>query len=123
MSLAERMIKAFKKFNCFVFEAKELEKVRDLIVKAEIDKYVEVRAVDDRYPYIYAVIAARKGIERECLSRIEALLSKGDLSQNDYKKYKRELLEQCIMSMERERVKEVVSTLDKYLSKISASIT
>lgn len=117
--LAKNMIKAFRKFGCFVFEASDLEKVKDLIVKAEISKYVDVKLVDERYPYIYAVVASRRGIDKECLSVIESMLSKGELSQNDYKRYKRELLEQCVLSTEKERVKEVIAVLEKYIAKIS----
>jgi len=121
VALAKNMIKAFKKFGCFIFESKDLEKVRDLVVKAEVDKVVEIRLVDERYPYIYIVSASRRGVERECISIIEAMLSRGELAQNEYKRYKRELLEQCIVSMEKERVKEVVSMLEKYVSRISSS--
>lgn len=113
------MIKAFKRFGCFVFEAEELEKIRDLLVKAEIDKLIEVRLVDERYPYIYIAVIRRRGIERECLSRVEALLAKGSISQNYYKKYKRELIEQCINSLEREKSREIVEILERYLSKIT----
>ncbi|MEM0246745.1 MAG: hypothetical protein QXH02_00385 [Desulfurococcaceae archaeon] len=121
--MAENMIKAFKRFGCFVFEAKELERVKDLVVKAEISKHVEVRLVDERYPHIYAVVVSRKNIDKECLSRIESMLSRGELPHNEYKRYKRELLEQCILSMEKERVKEVISVLEKYVAKISGGVT
>lgn len=123
ITLAENVAKAFKKFGCYVFEAKDLERVKDLVVKAEISKYVEVKPVDERYPHIFAVVVSQKGIDRECLSRVEAMLSRGEISQNDYKRYKRELLEQCIVSMEKERIKEIVNMLEKYVSKISAPMT
>jgi hypothetical protein len=112
------MIKAFRNFNCFFFEDKELERVRDVIVKAEIDKLVEVRPVDEKYPYILAVIASHRGLEQECVSIVDSLLAKGSISQEEYKKYRRELVEQCIISLEKERVKEVISMLEKYLARI-----
>lgn len=119
LSLSERVIKALKRFGCFIFESKELDKVRDLAVKAEIDKLVEIRPVDERYPHIFALVVARRSIERECIAKVEAMLSKGELTQNEYKRYKRDLVEQCIISMERERVKEVISVLEKYATLIS----
>lgn len=121
-SLAERVVKALRRFGCFIFESKDLEKVKDLVVKAEIDKLVEIRPVDERYPYVYAVVASRKGIDRECISRIEAMLSKGELTQNEYKLYKRELLEQCIISMEKEKIKEIIAALERYISRISTGL-
>ena len=120
LALADRMLKAFRKIECFVFEASELEKVRDLVVKAGIDKYVEIRPVDERYPYIFAVVPARRGLDRECVTRIESMLSRGELSHNEYKKYKTELIEQCIISLEAERAKKVASELESYISKLKA---
>jgi len=118
VSLTERMIKAFKKYGCFVFESTELEKVRDLIVKSEISRLVEIKAVDERYPYIYIVTASTKGLDRECTSIVESMLAKGEISQLEYKRYRRELIEQCIVSLERERVKEIIAILESYLSKV-----
>ncbi|MCC6034678.1 MAG: hypothetical protein LM567_04190 [Desulfurococcaceae archaeon] len=119
--LVERMIKAFRNFGCFFFEDKELERVKDVIVKAEIDKLVDVRPVDEKYPYILAVIASRRGLEQECISTVDSLLAKGSISQDEYKRYKRELVEQCIISLEKERVKEIIDMLEKYLTRIKQS--
>lgn len=119
--LVERMIKAFRNFGCFFFEDKELERIRDVIVKAEIDKLVEVRPVDEKYPYIMAVIASRRGLEQECVSTVDSLLAKGSISQDEYKRYRRELVEQCVISLEKERVREVIDMLEKYLAKIKQS--
>lgn len=116
--LVERMIKAFRNLGCFFFESTELQRVRDLLVKAEMEKLVEVGPVDEKYPYIMAVVASRRGLEQECTSRVESLLARGSISQDEYKRYKRELVEQCITSMEKERVKEIVKILEEYLARI-----
>jgi hypothetical protein len=121
VELAERIIKALKKYGCFIFESTELEKVRDLAVKSEILKLVEIRPVDEKYPYVFAMVAAKRGIDRECTSIVESMISRGEISQNEYKRYKKELLEQCLVSMERERIKEVISTLEDYISRIKGS--
>jgi hypothetical protein len=118
VALVERMIKAFRSFGYFFFEDKELQRVRDVLVKAEIDKLVEVKPVDDKYPYIVAVTASRRNLEHECVSRVDSLLAKGSISQDEYKRYRRELIEQCIISLEKERVKEIVKMLENYLNKI-----
>ncbi|MEM1830979.1 MAG: hypothetical protein QXJ97_05560 [Desulfurococcaceae archaeon] len=99
----------------------ELEKVRDLVIKAEITKLVELKPIDERYPYIFAMVASRKGIDKECMGIVESMLAKGEITQNDYKRYKRELLDQCMTSLERERVKEIISAIETYLLKIKPS--
>ncbi len=116
--LVERMIKAFRNFGCFFFESNELQSVRDILVKAEIEKLVEVRPVDEKYPYIMAVIASRRGLEQECISRVDSLLAKSVISQDEYKRYRRELVEQCLISLEKERVKEIVKILEEYLARV-----
>jgi polyhydroxyalkanoate synthesis regulator phasin len=118
VALVERMIKAFRSFGYFFFEDRELQRVRDVLVKAEIDKLVEVKPVDEKYPYIVAVTASRRNLEHECVSRVDSLLAKGSISQDEYKRYRRELIEQCIISLEKERVKEIVKMLENYLNKI-----
>ncbi|MEM3926296.1 MAG: hypothetical protein QXU13_01765 [Desulfurococcaceae archaeon] len=115
------MLKAFKRYDCYIFEHTELERIRDLIVKAEIQSLVEVKQVDPRYPYIYIVAVRKRLLEQECISRVNELLSKGEISQDEYKWYRRELVEQCIISMEREKSKEVSNVLEKYLERLRAS--
>lgn len=121
LALLDRVISSFKKLECFIFELHELEAVRDLVIKAGIDKDVEIRPVDERYSYIIALIPSSRGIERECIAIIETALSKGELSQNDYKRYKSELLEQCVQSLRFEKVKKIVNTLEEYRAKLVAS--
>lgn len=120
-SFIERVLVAFKKIECFIFEVHELEKVKDLVIKSGIDKYIEIRPVDERYPYILALIPSRRGLDRECIARVETMLSRGELSQEEYKRYRTELLEQCIRSLITERVKEIVKTLEEYHKKLKLS--
>ncbi|MEM1642273.1 MAG: hypothetical protein QW123_02485 [Desulfurococcaceae archaeon] len=121
VSLVERVIMAFKKIECFIFEIHELEKVRDLVIKSGIEKYVEIRPVDERYPYIMALVPSRRGLDRDCIALLERMLSQGEISQDEYKKYKIELLEQCILSLETERAKEIVRILEDYYRKLKTS--
>ncbi|MEM1695767.1 MAG: hypothetical protein QXJ18_03110 [Desulfurococcaceae archaeon] len=121
VSLVERVITAFKKIECFIFEIHELEKVRDLVIKAGIEKYVEIRPVDERYPYIMALVPSRRGLDRDCIALLERMLSRGEISQDEYKKYKIELLEQCILSLETEKAKEIVRILEDYYRKLKTS--
>jgi len=60
-------------------------------------------------------MASRKGLDKECISRVESMLARGEINQLEYKRYRRELVEQCINSMEKEIVKEVVANLEKYV--------
>ncbi|MEM0325428.1 MAG: hypothetical protein QW733_00105 [Desulfurococcaceae archaeon] len=121
VSLVERVIMAFKKIECFIFEIHELEKVRDLVIKSGIEKYIEIRPVDERYPYIMALVPSRRGLDRDCIALLERMLSQGEISQDEYKKYKIELLEQCILSLETERAKEIVRILEDYYRKLKTS--
>ncbi|MEM0199016.1 MAG: hypothetical protein QXX72_01880 [Desulfurococcaceae archaeon] len=121
VSLVERVIMAFKKIECFIFEIHELEKVRDLVIKSGIEKYVEIRPVDERYPYIMALVPSRRGLDRDCIALLERMLSQGEISQDEYKKYKIELLEQCILSLETEKAKEIVRILEDYYRKLKTS--
>lgn len=92
-----------------------------MVIKSEIAKLVELKPVDERYPYVFAMVASRKGIDKECMGMVESMLARGEISQNEFKRYKRELLDQCIMSLEKERVKEIVSAIENYLLKIRPS--
>jgi len=123
LSLAERVMKAFSKYNCFIFEEKELQAVRDLMTAAELKGLVEIKQVDPRYPGIYIATVWTRSIERECLSRVDILLSEGRLSENEYKKYRAELVEQCILSMERELSRKIVDVLSGYISRLRSSIS
>lgn len=121
LALLDRIVNALKKMECFIFEVRELDAVRDLTIKAGIDRDVEIKPVDERYSYILALIPSSKGLDRECLARVETALSRGELSQNEYKRYKSELLEQCIHSLRFEKVKKIINTLEEYRTRLIAS--
>ena len=121
LSLAERVLKAYRKYGCYIFEAKELDTIREFIAKTGISKYVEVKSIDERYPYIYVVIPLKRGIERECIVQIESMLSRGMMTPNEYKKYKKELVEQCVVSMEKELVKKIINILEEYILGLTKS--
>lgn len=123
LSLAERVMKAFSKYNCFIFEESELQAVRNLMTAAELKGLVEIKQVDPRYPGIYIATVWTRSIEKECLSRVDILLSEGRLSENEYKKYRAELVEQCILSMERELSRKIVDALSGYISRLRSSIS
>jgi len=112
------VVKAFRKHGCFVFESKELERVRDLTVKAEISRLVEIKLVDEKYPHVFILMASRRGLDKECASRVESMLARGEITQLEYKKYRRELIEQCINSMEKEVIKKIITSLENYASKL-----
>ncbi|MCY0867745.1 MAG: hypothetical protein OWQ48_00725 [Desulfurococcus sp.] len=119
--LAKRVSKAFSRYNCFIFEENELENVRNLIIMAELKGIVEVKQLDPRYPGIYIATVWTKRIERECISLVEGMLSKGQLTPEEYKKYRNELIEQCIVSMEIEESKKVVEALSRYIDRLKST--
>jgi len=51
--------------------------------------------------------------------KVDELLSRGQIPLDQYKKMRNELVEQCITSMEHERIKEIVEKIEKYYQKLS----
>lgn len=90
-------------------------------MKAEIRELVEMKPADDRYPHILVLRPNRKMLVSECRAKVKKALSVGDISQLEYKKYSKELVEQCIVSLEREKAKEIVSVIEKYIAKVKQS--
>ncbi|ADI32065.1 hypothetical protein [Staphylothermus hellenicus] len=117
LELAKRMIKAFKTFECYVFEKKEIGKVRELLVKAGIRSLVRIRKADPRYPYIYVVVPWSREFEKICVAKVKELLAEGRIDRESYNKRYNELIAQCIRHHERERVKEIIEKLEKYIGK------
>lgn len=99
----------------------EKEKVEDFIVKSEIRELVEIEQADKRYPYIFVLRPNRRQLLSECQAKVKKALSDGEISQLEYKKYSKELVEQCIVSMERERVKEIIGVIEKYIARVRQS--
>ncbi|ADV64592.1 hypothetical protein [Desulfurococcus mucosus] len=118
VNLAERVMKSFSRYNCFIFEESELQAVKDLIVAAELKGLIEIRQLDPRYPYIYVATVWTKSIERDCVTQVNNLLSEGRLTQEEYKKYRVELVEQCMVSREIEAAKRVVEALGRYIERL-----
>lgn len=118
VQLAERVIAAFTHYGCFIFERHELENVKTLVALSGLGELVEIRLVDERYPGIYILTTWTRQIERECVLKIKELASRSEITSIEYKKYKRELIEQCIISKSREHAKKVVEILEDYSRKM-----
>ncbi|QOR94139.1 hypothetical protein IMZ38_05760 [Thermosphaera chiliense] len=118
LKIAERVLKAFKYYRCFVFEKHELPLVKDFVVKSELTGLVTIKKADPKYEDIYILTASLKGFEQDCISKVDELLSRGQIPLDQYKKMRSELVEQCITSMEHERIKEIVEKIEKYYQKL-----
>ncbi len=113
--LLERMIKAFKHYNCFIYEKEEHDKVRKLLGKTGLMGKVWIGYVDPRYPHIYIVKPKFHDLERECLMEIENLFHKGSIRKEDYAKMKDEMIKQCINHYTYERSREIILIMEKIL--------
>jgi hypothetical protein len=121
VELAERVLTAFKHYECFIFEASELQSVRELIAKSELTGLVVVRRVDPRYEDIYIMAPWSLDFEKECLSKIQQLLADGRLSPDEYKRKRLSLVEQCVRSLEREKSRLIIERLEKYIKSIKGA--
>ncbi|WP_440059721.1 hypothetical protein ACSU1N_00760 [Thermogladius sp. 4427co] len=121
IELAERVLNAFKRYECFIFEAQELQSIRELVAKSELTGLVVVRRVDPRYEHLYILAPWSLDFEKECLSLVQNMLAEGRLSLNDYKRKRDSLIEQCIVSKERERVRVIIEKLENYIKSIKGS--
>lgn len=119
IDLAKRMIKAFKNFECFVFEKDEIDKVRELLVKANIRNLVRIKKADPRYEYIYVVVPWSREFENICAAKVKELVADGMIDRETYNKRYNNLITQCIKHYERERAKEIVGKLEKYIGSSS----
>ncbi len=115
LDLANRILKAFKRFECFVFEKDELEKVKKFIHSSGLYKLVLLRRADPRYEYIYILMPWSIDFEQICVSQVKKLLADGRINHEQYRKYYLLMIDQCIRHYERERVKEIISFLEKYI--------
>lgn len=118
LELAEKALKAFEYYGCYVFESDVLEDVKQLLALAEINELVEIKLVDERYPYIYIATAWTRAVERECVTKVKELAARNEIPPHIYKRYYPELVEQCILSKEKEIVKDVINRLRKYLERL-----
>lgn len=118
INLAEKALRAFEYYGCYVFESDVLEDVKRLLVLAEVNELVEVKLVDEKYPYIYIATAWTRAVERECVTKVKELAAKNEIPPHIYKRYYPELVEQCILSKEKEMVKEIINRIRKYLERM-----
>ncbi len=115
----ERMIKALKHFDCYVFEKEDLDIVRQIVDLAGIRKIATIRKADPRYEYIYVLVPRSIDLEDECRLKARQLLAEGKIDRLQYKKYFDYFVVQCIRHKERERVKEIISRLEHYIRGVS----
>ncbi len=113
--LAERVLNAFKHYECFVFEREELDLVKKLVNEAGLKKHVVIRRADPRYEYIYIMLPWRIEFENECVAYVKKLVAEGKINHNYYKKNKNIMISQCIKHKEREKVKEIINILENYI--------
>ncbi|MEZ0394557.1 MAG: hypothetical protein ABWK00_05915 [Desulfurococcaceae archaeon] len=118
--LAGRVLKALEHYECFIFERAELERVRELVAKAELAELVSIRRVDPRYEDIMVLAPRTRDLEAQCVSWVQQLLAQGSIGPEEYKRDRLRLLEQCVRSRERERVRELMDKLRKYLERLSS---
>ncbi len=111
----ERMIKALKHFDCYVFEKEDIEIVNKIAELTRIKKIATIRKADPRYEYIYVLAPRSIDLEDECRLKARRLLAEGKIDRLQYKKYFDYFVVQCIRHKERERVKEIISRLEHYI--------
>jgi|GEM_PF-1623695 len=112
----ERMIKALRHFDCYVFEKEDLEIVRKIAELTGIKKIATIRKADPRYEHIFILAPRNIDLENECRLKARQLLAEGKIDRLQYKKYFDMFVVQCIRHKERERVKEIISKLEHYIS-------
>ena len=115
LGMAKRMLKAFKNFECFVFEKEELELVKKTLIETKIRNLVRIRKADPKYEHIYVIVPWSKEFENMCLAKVKELLAHGRIDRDTYNKRYNELVLQCIRHYERERTKEIINILQKYI--------
>jgi len=115
VSIAERMLKAFKHVQCFVFEKDELQSIRNTIRKIGLYKHVRVRLVDPKYPLIYIVKPNITECIEECRRKAEEYILTGRVRDELKKHFRIEYISQCRNYCEHEKVKEIIEILKKFL--------
>lgn len=114
VTLVKRILNGFKHYGCFIFEKAELDMVRRVAKNSGIDKLSTLRKADPRYDHIYIIIPWSIEFHQECESRIRKLLAEGGINRDVFKKNYVSLIEQCVRFFERERVKEIIRSLENY---------
>ncbi|MEM1676013.1 MAG: hypothetical protein QXX35_00720 [Desulfurococcaceae archaeon] len=117
IELAKRILNAFKQFECFVFERNEYNNVKSLLDEIGLTRLVYIGLADPRYREIYIVLPWRLEFEQECQSRIQRLYAERKISEENYKKNRLLMITQCIKHFERERTREIINILEKYIKR------
>ena len=113
--IAERMLKAFKHVQCFVFEKDELQSIRNAIKKIGLYKHIHVRLIDPKYPLIYIVKPNIRECIEECRRKADEYILTGKVRDELKKHFRIEYISQCINHCEHEKVKEIIEILKKFL--------
>ena len=120
IELANRMKQAFKHVQCFVFEREELEDVRNALREIGIQGLVRLRHADPRYPLIYIVEANLRDCELDCQSKAIKAIVEGRVREELKKQFQVEFIRQCLNFCEHERVKEIISRIEKFLKEMKS---
>ncbi|OYT37759.1 MAG: hypothetical protein B6U89_06885 [Desulfurococcales archaeon ex4484_58] len=115
IDLAKRILNAFKHFECFVFESSELKKVKEVLNDTGLNKLVVMKKADPRYDHIYILLPWNIEFEQECVSKVKELLASRRINNDYYKKNYLLLIDQCVKHHIKERVKEIINVLQRYI--------
>lgn len=123
VSIAERMLKAFKHVQCFIFEKDELQIIRNAIKKIGLYKHVRVRLIDPKYPLIYIVKPNITECTEECRRKADEYILSGKVRDELKKHFRIEYIRQCMNHCEHEKVKEIIEILKNFLEGRRSGIT
>lgn len=123
VSIAERMLKAFKHVQCFIFEKDELQIIRNAIKKIGLYKHVCVRLIDPKYPLIYIVKPNITECTEECRRKADEYILSGKVRDELKKHFRIEYIRQCMNHCEHEKVKEIIEILKNFLEGRRSGIT
>ncbi len=115
IQIAERMLKAFKHIQCFIFEKDELQNVKNAIKKIGLYGHIQLRLIDPKYPLIYIIKPNIRNCIDECNRKAEEYILSGKVRDELKKHFRIEYIRQCINHCEHEKVKEIIDILKKFL--------
>ncbi len=121
IEVATRMLKAFKKIGCFIFEKQEYDVVRKAVDSVNILRHVKVELVDQRYPYIYIVKPKIDHCFKECENKASEYILRGEVRESLKNIFKKEFISQCIRYCEKRKIIEVIALLENFLKLKKAS--
>ncbi len=115
IGIARRMLKAFRHVGCFIFERDELIIVKNTIKELNLYKHVRLGLADPKYPLIYIVRPNISECIEECQRKADEYILSGKVVDHLKKHFRTEYIRQCINHCEHEKVKEIISIIEKYL--------